>query len=410
MRFHLKIFIFIVTIASCLFQFGLANASIGISPGWVGIEKAMRGQEFKKPVVIINRGEKDISLTIDTLEKPFDEWLFLEDTRSKKPIGKNLQIPTDSTKSFSLLIRIPNDAPNGLHTTRIAFKQTSSDKNSNNVALSLLPSIAINIDVTDKQTINTSLMGFEVEDVEEEEPLRFYTDLSNESNVEISPTLRLEIFDANNNQIKEVAFGMQSIKRDQTGREDFTLSMSNLRIGRYRAKAVIEFADYKSDESISDFKVLPKGTLTVGQLETLELEPKGPYSIGQTATLVGVFQNSSPKYLKTKLVADVYRDGYKIGSAESQPQGLISGDKIRLTAKLKIDKTGEYSIDGYCVFSEKESNHKKVSFKVKSKFIPYEIAGAIIITSLILFTLIRGRRKKKSRTQAPHHGHRIQNP
>ncbi|KAF5437012.1 hypothetical protein C5S35_06175 [Candidatus Methanophagaceae archaeon] len=154
------------------------------------------------------------------------------------------------------------------------------------------------------------------------------------------------------------------------------------------------------------FQLLPVGTLSrQGSLTDLSYE--GDTSVGKTLKVLATFRNTGEIDAKAKLIGEVYVNGNLIDTISSEELLVPVREAGTLTAYLKIEEDGNYTIKGHVVYEGKMTATKELSFDVKTLSEPEPtqtpkastpgfgaIGATIAIVSVMRYRIYRRRKLK----------------
>ena len=320
----------------------------------------------------------DTTYTFEVTGKPLAQWVRILELNTSHPIT-SIDVPAKSSRSVVVEIAVPPTAANGRYKGNLNSVPAVTGAGAKTV---LVPSLILSIAVTDKEMIDMQLKTFYVSDVEAGMPLAIVGLVRNSSNVDISPTLRFGIAQGDT-VLRRAEFDIASIGVAADGGETFNLEMANMAEGKYRAYGELVYRGKVSKRQWVDFSVVPVGTFSKASLQDFGVTTR--HAVGETLQANATFNSGSPKALKPKLVVDVYLDGLKIGSIESTQGAVDPYGQVPFNASMKIQKAGAYRLEGYFVFSGKESNKASATFAATDGRMGY-VYGGVALAFVLLGT------------------------
>lgn len=345
--------------------------AVAISPATITEKNVLRGTELVRSLTIFNTGKADEVFRLTSKKKPLSEWISVHDSESGSAIT-TVGVPAQGSSNVTVRLVVPRTAANGRY--RGTLDAVPSSKPASGTLI-LVPSLLIDIGVVDHEIIELDLNTLVVNDAEAGTPLDINVVARNESNVDLAPTLEFGVVQGDR-VIRQAEFPMDQVPAGMTGSNLFNLGIKGLKEGTYRAFGAIIYKGESSDRIWTDFEVVPPGTFTKAAMERFRIS--GPRVVGGTVKVGARFSSKSPKQLQPRFVADVFLDGLKIGTLESKRTKIGPYEEADFTTPFKIRRSGTYRIEGYFVYSGKESNHRSDSFNARGyEVVAYGFAGLV---------------------------------
>ena len=194
-----KVIIILITLLGLIFTFNPVESEdtlkIAAGPAYITIEKAFRNATYEEPIFIFNQNNFNTTVELE-VSGVLSEWVkFYETNNDSNPILSTF-ITKNTDKPIRCLIKVPNDAANGVYRGFIKYsaKPKVQDNNSINVSKLVLSSTtSLYLNVSGDEIKNISIERVEVNDVEMEQQVRFYFSIVNNGNVLAYPVINISI-------------------------------------------------------------------------------------------------------------------------------------------------------------------------------------------------------------------------
>jgi hypothetical protein len=380
-----------------------ALMGLGVSPSELEIHNALRGGECEKTVTIFNTGDDAGNFSLSA-EGEIKEWIHFYDMNEPTMPITNIGIQGGDKALILVKFRIPEDAASRNYTSRINIQSIPKDIGVEGSGQTMKVQMSVNVllEVTGTQILAGVVKSITTGDTEVNHPLRINIEFKNTGNVVAKPEIAVKI------------------TKDETMVDEFTHSETGVKV---ESKELIpvewdtigkESGDYEANVTVSlggeilaikelQFKLLPVGTLSrQGNLADISYE--GKPSVGKTLKILATFRNTGEIDTKANFIGEMYVDGDLIDTIESKELLVPVRETGILTAYLKIEKDGIYTVKGHAVYEGKTTETKELSFDVgrtdseptpKSKpSIPgFGAIGAAIAIASVMGYLIHRRRR-----------------
>ncbi|MGQ0536860.1 MAG: COG1470 family protein [Methanobacteriota archaeon] len=338
--------------------------SFGVTPVTVSLTDPplVRGGAFRATLRIQNGFHSPTAVDV-TPEGTVAPWLSFE------PAG-TFEIPADGTRTLTVNVAVPADAPNGEHRGTIRIRATGTGEPAGSgAALNVEVAPAVRILVAGEQVLRFAAANLKIADAASGAPIAVAGDFANRGNVRAAPTLALVVKDAD---------GAEVLREDLQGtpvlpgaRETQTLRASRgLPAGLYEATATLANAATGSEPFPLSFRVLAEGASTEGatarvqgSLKKLFADPAGV--VGEVVALSGEFANTGPVEIRdAKFTVGVFLAGRRVAVESSEPLRVPAGETVTLDAFFSPEKPGEHTFKGYVSFEGFRTPMKEGRFTV----------------------------------------------
>ncbi|MDD5111448.1 MAG: ATPase domain-containing protein [Candidatus Altiarchaeota archaeon] len=386
----------------CALLAASSATSIGVSPGSITLERMVRGGYGEKTIYLSNAGTDNLTLNIEA-DGELKNWLAFE------PSGQ-ITLLSKGAVPVTVKVSVPVNARNGLYTGNVMFSAVNLEKATGDASSArVMPGVIVRVSatVTGEEIYGYSIKSISVRDIEQNKPLEFVVTIENTGNVIARPNLTLSILDAERKELGRNLQHKESSVLPTVIREiSIPMATKGLAVGSYHARITSDMGE----EQMVFFHILEPGTLAIiGSLDQLNLN-KIYVTPDETVIIEGQFTNDGESQIdKAKLMGESYlldpSSGTKelIGVFESDLMTVPLGGQTVLTAYFTPKKAGQYSIEGFVVYSGKKSETKTTVLNVLAnpqKNTPYSYYIAAGMLVLIMIAAI-ARSRKPARRSVP---------
>jgi hypothetical protein len=337
---------------------------IGIAPGSVELEDALRGGEYQRTVSLVNREASELTFRF-TKKGEVGEWVSLHPSDDPATTIDTIVVPAGATERVLLRILVPADTPNGPHEGSIGVQSVPAESATPGVtSVQMGVSMGLDISVTGTQNLTGAVLDMYAYDTEVGYPLRIHTKFQNTGNVKAKPNIAVQVQDAQKAKVGETSCAETTVEPGAAQLIQCQWDTTGKEVGDYVAAVVVSLGDSKVDTRDLQFKILPVGTLTrQGVLEELTLE-NAPYP-GEVAEIAARFRNTGLIEARAMFLGEVYYKSALIDTI-STPQRLAEqGETVALGVYVKVSKGGTYTVRGKVNFEGKETEEKELTFEVR---------------------------------------------
>lgn len=380
-------FLILVTILFILKFVSAAN--IGISPAQIYFKDVLRGGYSEKFVIITIDAASPVEVRIQTRGN-ISDWLSFNETEFK--VSKN------NPYYLKVIAQPPEDIPNGNYS---GFLRVTTYGTGNviegqatgivNAALDLY----VEIEVTDIEIIACNVNMFNVESAEIGDPIIFSADISNNGNIRLNPTLRVEIWDENQVEIlKEKEFIGKEIIPTTSEKILFEVDSSDLPLGQYWAE-VYSIECYNSQTLT--FDIVEVGALKAqGSLTKIITIPW--IDKGDTTVIKAYFENTGEKTVQAMFKGEITKNGKIIQILESEKNSVSIGENNEFNFYFTPREVGKYIVTGRVFYDGKRTFEKSAVINVREsgfKFSDLKMPAIYLILIMIIAFLLYKIRKEK---------------
>ena len=396
----------VIAFVLCLLLSPTAIAGgVGVAPSTLEIGDAVRGCEFERLILVFNPGEEVSGYTLNATGDA-RSWISFAERYTDTPIER-ITVPAGGEASVLVKITIPQDAPNGEHEATIVVTSSAPvevEEGGSASAVSLSATVHVTIAVIGTEILAGKVIDISTRDTEVGYPQRTEVVFKNTGNVVATPQIDVEITKddkfIDSLTFAEAEVGVESLETittewNTTGKEP----------GDYSANVTVSLGGEVLATKELPFKLLPVGTLS-RQGSLTDLSYDGNTSVGKTLKILATFRNTGEIDTKAKLVGEVYVDGDLVDTISSEELLVPVSDTGVLTAYLKMEQDGSYTIKGHAIYEGKTTETKEFSFDVEgaeeaeteptSNSIPgFGAIGVIIAIASVMGYLVYRRRKSE---------------
>jgi len=357
--------IFLIALLFCSTLLWAGDVSIGISPGSITLDNVLKGG-YAEGAFSVGGGSDGSETMLVTLgvSGPIKDWVSFEQ--------QQITVETGTMKQVKFTVRPPNTTANGVYDgTIIATAVPSAEGLSGTDSeLSVVSSVslALSVGVTGEQTLDLVVDDAAVGDIEEGQPLQAVVTARNPGNVNVAPSVKLEVLQDSTLLMSERKTSTVEILPTTTKSFSTTFSTMELVPGDYNATVSV-FLSADDNTPISQttvpFKVFPAGTLGLsGAFESLAAS--GGY-VNEQVRVQGAFRNTGNGGVVAQLKGDVERGGAFVSAVESDEVYVPAGSTVTLVAYYTPTEKGSYSMSAYVKYSKLQTETKDTTFNVAER-------------------------------------------
>jgi len=367
---------------------------VGVFPAQVSFEEVLRGGEYFRSLGVQNESDSEKTFQFDK-DGPMAPWMTFVDPIDNTKVIERLQIPARDQARVYVRLRVPSDAPNGLHKASslvagLSVRDPQGRGSQSNVNVGV--EVPILATVTGTQRIAASLLDMTVEDTEVGIPLLIKAKIANSGNVQFKPLIRGSFVDDKGRNVDSQTFLLEEgVAPQETKTIIAKWDTVNALPGRYVATIEIEFGGLDLGKRQLPFGVLQRGAFTrQGTLESLKLVNKP--NPGETAKITATLANTGKIESKSVVVGELYRGSTLLKAVTSQERLLPAGAVGTTDLFLEALEKGSYTFKAKANFEGKETETQDLVINVgvspSEGLNPWLIIGAgaaILSVALLVF-------------------------
>lgn len=369
----------------------VSAANIGISPAKVIYEDVLRGGYSERTVTITVDSEEPVFVQIQKRGE-IEEWISFEELE--------FEVSRNDPYYMKIMVNPPEDIPNGIYQGFVRTKISGEGQAIEGQATGIINAaldLNVQVEITDVESTGCTASKFQVETVEEGDPIIFKTKIYNKGNIRLKPNLRVEIWDENQLEIvKQETFVGDEIIPTTFQEVVFEVGSSGLDLGQYW----VDFyaVDCYNQETLT-FDILEVGALKASGILTKIITI--PWVEKEDTTKIEVyFENNGEKSVRAQFKGEITENGRIIQILESQNSLVSIGDTKQFDFYFTPQKIGKYIVTGRVFYDGKRTFEKSAIINVRdTSFAWKKLMKSIIYLILIIgiaYLLYRISKEKKS--------------
>ena len=337
---------------------------LAVSPASVEINDALKGGEYVRTITIFNSGEEAYNCSLGCVGEVQGWVLFYTEDNLTTPISE-IAVPSKDKNVCIAKFKIPGEVASGNYTSKIYVETVPTGGiEGSGQAVKLRMSTDVMVNVTSKQILSGTVKSITTTDTEVNLPLTVRVEFQNTGNVVATPEIAVKIT-KNGTVTDEFTHSETGVKVNTKDIIPVEWGTTGKESGDYTANVTVSLGGERLSTKELQFQLLPVGTLSrQGSLTDLSYE--GDTSVGKTLKVLATFRNTGEIDAKAKLIGEVYVNGNLIDTISSEELLVPVREAGTLTAYLKIEEDGNYTIKGHVVYEGKMTATKELSFDVKT--------------------------------------------
>jgi len=355
-----------------------SSEGIGVYPSMLGFPDALRGREYFGTVGVQNGGPRDHTYRLEAIGDTAPWLTFVSQDRATPLTQVDVQ-PHSSTQVLVKAV-VPAGVPNGDYGGIIRVITTTTNRTgaeSSGAGVTIGAELSVNLSVTGTQRIEGQFVDVGASDVESGHPLRILSSLANTGNVQVNPTIAVDIVGAFGNAVDHLAFAGDPVYPSDRKQITNEWPTQGKPVGDYIGRVSVKFGDLDLGTKEVRFSIVPVGTYSRrGELQDVHLA-NAPRP-GELAKLVAVFKNTGQIETKGKFIGELYAGDRLLAQLTSEEQLLLPGGTGNLEMVTRIAANGTYTVKGKVNYEGRETDTQQFTFKVGTD------AGTPILTWLLV--------------------------
>jgi hypothetical protein len=338
---------------------------IGIAPGSVELEDALRGGEYLRTISVVNREASELTFRFTKMGE-VGEWVSLHPPDDPSTTLDTIVVPPGGGITRVLLrILVPSDVANGPYEGSIGVQSVATGTPAAGASsVQIGVSMELDVNVTGTQNISGSVLDMYTYDTEVGYPLRIYTKFQNTGNVKAQPNIAVQVQDAQKAKVGETSCADTTVEPAAAQLIRCEWDTTGTEPGQYVANVAVSLGDNSIDTRDLDFEIFPVGTLSrQGVLEELTLE-NAPYP-GAVADIAARFRNIGQIDTRAVFLGEVYYKAALIDTVSTPERLVEQGETVALEAFVEVPKGGTYTVRGKVNYEGKETEEKELTFDVR---------------------------------------------
>ena len=379
-----------------------ASTGIGVYPTSLGFPDTLRGREYYRTVGVINGGPSDQKYRFETSGDTAG-WLTFVGQDRTTPI-QEVDVAPGGRAQVLVKALVPPSVPNGDYGGTISVLTTATvrgDAKSSGAGVTLGAEVNVLLAVTGTQKIEGQFIEAAASDVESGYPLRIATHIANTGNVQLNPTIDVDITDAAGQPVDHFTSTDQILYPSDNKEIVLEWDTTGRAIGERLGRVSVKLGSLDLGTKDIRFKIVPPGTFTRNaELDAVRLVNKP--RAGDYAKLIAVFKNTGQIQTKGKFVGELYLGNRLIGQLTSPEDLLLPGGSGDLEVLVRVPKNGTYRVTGKINYEGRETPVREYVFRIGSEggppwfLIGASAAGAAVIVLAAAAGMWRWRRRGRT--------------
>lgn len=348
--------IFAVLLPS-VYSFGL-----GISPSIIRLDNALKGQEYKSSLRISVMSSEDIDVSLEGTGDA-GSWIHFYDAIDQTKEISTLKVHANSYSEALVIFKIPEDAANGKYSAKILAKKAGEQgEGDTTMAVSVVSSSVVSIDVTGEQFLKGNVRSITIQDVETGQPLRIKVDFENQGNVKATPKIEAKLMQ-NTNSLDTITLQNDTLDVNGIKIIEVEWPTEGRGTGNFSADVAVYLGDEKLKQETIEFGILARGTLSAEGYLGKELNPS-TVSLGKPAKLGVEFINNGKIDVKAKLAGEVYVGNDLVSMLTSEDVLVKMSEKKEIYAYFTPSSEGKYTVKRWVSFEGKKIDLPELKFEL----------------------------------------------
>lgn len=366
------------------------GANIGISPAKIEFKNVLRGGYAEESVTITVDSTEETQINLD-VRGEIAEWLNFSEME--------FSVSKDSPYTLEIYTLPPEDIPNGNYSGFLRVTTSGTGNEVEGHATGIVQAaidLYIQIEITDVEYNDCRASNFEVDSVEEGDPIIFRTKIKNDGNVRFSPNIKIKIWDQEQLEVlKEEEFYGEQILPTKEDEVVFQVDSDDLEVGQYWVE--VYSTDCYSGETLT-FDILEEGALKAKGILSKIVAPTW-MNVGDTTSIKVLFENAGEKQIESRFKGTITIGGEIVQILESEKENVEMDESIDFNFYFTPKKPGKYILSGRVFYDGKRSYEKSVIINVEPRSALKTIglfalyAGLIFVASFLMYKIKTERKK-----------------
>lgn len=390
----IRLSIFLIgTIILFTLLFSPVSAGVGASPSILSFSSMLRGGYAERYVTVSNPGDA-VSVSISA-DGDTAKWLNIT------PSSFNLS--AHAFQVISVKVNPTSDVPNGNYKGSIVIMgapaSAAAAGGTGAIAISGV-SIPVYLEISDVEHWGYTVESVSVPDTEECRPIQLIASVRNTGNVREKADFNINI--ANGASILKT-YNWTSEEMLPTKVYSFVVRVPYeleqfrcIPIGSYVANLKAYLNNNLMHTQSLPFKIHERGSLSLSGVIAKLTVPEN-ITLGESARIDAVFQNTGQMPVLTKLKAEIWRGTRLVKTVESDEFDVNIGTTQTLTAYYTPNLPGDYKVKAFALFEGKSSEPVEAMLKVIMPV--YMMIGIALLVVLAVWAIMRLLKKRRPRSE-----------
>lgn len=366
-----------------------------LAPSYIVKSNVLRGGEYSQEIYIENIDDIDHNVTLD-LTGDIKNWASFYELNNKTIPITSIFVNKSSYIPVLFMFTVPLDASNRIYYGNISAIFKENDTGETGVHVQIAQIAPVFIQVTGNQTLNVSIIGLSISNVENGFNAKIKVDFQNTGNVLAKPLVEVTFNRVGSENIGDIKinsndYNSPDIKPGETktyymewNTEDAQLAQ----YGNYSAYFNITLEGKVVYEKTLYLEIYDKGSrLRDGRLDEIKLI--GKPEKGKYAQIFANFTNTGEIEIYSQFNGSVYLNGKLLQRFNSSQVNVNTYQKANFTSIIPILEDGQYEIKGHIYYYDTkniingETEELEVTFSVG-----YSLFGIDLFTFIIIFVIV----------------------
>ena len=368
-----------------------SSEGIGVYPAVLTFKDTLRGREYFGTVGIQNGGPREHTYRFET-SGDTAPWLSFVSAGDRTTVVSQVDVPPRNSTQVTVRAVVPPSVQNGDYGGTIRVLTTTTDRSgaeSSGAGVTIGAELSVNLTVTGTQRIEGQFVDAGASDVESGHPLRIASSLANTGNVEVNPTIDVDIVDTAGNPIDHFTSSDQVMNPDERKQIITEWDTTSKTLGERIGRISVKYGDLDLGTKEVRFNIVPVGTYSRrGELQDVHLT--NTPRVGDLAKLVAVFKNTGQIETKGKFVGELYVGTRLIAPLTSEEQLLLPGGSGDLEILTRITENGTYTVKGKVNYEGRETDTQEFSFKIGDEAGTSTLTWALMVAGIAAAIVVMG--------------------
>jgi hypothetical protein len=374
---------------------------IGANKGVINFKNVLKNGYAQEAVTLTAGTDFNLSITYK-VEGDIADWIRLEP--AEQPFFVNKDMP----KVVLIIVEPPPDAKNQLYNATIRFLTgaLAGPEGQFGTAVRAAINIRAGLEIVGQEIVSCSASEFALSDVEEGYPFEFYSVVTNNGNVRITPEFILEFWNQDQTVlVKTFKFTLNESILPTAEKRIFYSFSQDMEIGQYWVKISTPLCKDSGNGFLTTSVIERGGVSDYGELVNIENDPW--VKSGSIVPIDAVFKNLGSRVVSAKFKGTISSGEDLVKIIDTDPLDVMPGETTRIRTYFNPTQESQYIIKGRVLYN------KKLTFE-KSSVVNVNAAGEkpgggagiqwstiliilTVIIILIILIIIRKRKLKRSR-------------
>lgn len=348
-----------------------ASQGVGIAPGFIEVDDALRSGTYSDQIRLDNSQETDLVFRFLT-DGDIADWIRITDVEDRSTEVETMRVGAGDSGIVRAEFNVPDDAPNSVYEGRILVVSDAADADvddGSGASVRIGAQIPVTINVTGSESRSGIVSDTFVAPAEVGGNQRFTAKVVNEGNVLLEPELTVSISrDGETITQLSTSDGYFPVDPGETRDVYVEWETAGERGGDYVASFVVDDVaaaePLRLGESDVEFRLEPLGTFTrAGEMVSMELTNRP--EPGGVAQVEAVFANTGEIEAQAIFTGELRSGGELVETFESLPRRVPASTSGALAVTFEELPEGDYEVTGLINFDGFETDNHTLEFAVE---------------------------------------------